>query len=108
MTSTNIDQYLASLEQTFAPERAQGQHAVLQYQFTGDVVGACYAVIADGALHAAPGEHAAPNATIQADFALWQQILAHTVDRLMAYQDGQYTILGDVELALDSDAWFNH
>ncbi|HUY79671.1 MAG TPA: SCP2 sterol-binding domain-containing protein [Ktedonobacterales bacterium] len=108
MASANIDQFLAELERSFAPERARGTRAILQYHFTGDVTGACYAVIDDGVLHAAPGEHTAPGATIQTDFALWQRILAHEVDRLMVYQEGQYTIQGDVELALDSDAWFTH
>src|SRR5579883_2545163 len=99
MASTSIDQFVAELERSFAPERAQGTQAVLQYHFTGDVTGACYAIVANGALTAAPGEHPAPGATIQADFALWQRILAHEVDRLMAYQEGQYIIHGNVELA---------
>lgn len=108
MASANIEQFLAELETSFAPDRARGIHAVLQYHFTGDGVGACYAVIADGALRAASGEHPAPDATIEADFTLWQRILTHEIDRLMAYQEGQYTIQGTIELALDSDAWFTH
>jgi len=108
MASENIDQFLAELERTFAPERAQGTRAIVQYHFTGQVVGACYIVVADGALSAAPGEHPTPGATIETDFALWQQILAHEDDRLLAYQEGRYAIQGNVELALDSDGWFNH
>ncbi|HEX6798019.1 MAG TPA: hypothetical protein VF116_09940 [Ktedonobacterales bacterium] len=59
-----IDDYLCSMEKTFLPERARGKHAVLQYVFSGSQAGACYAVIDDGCLSVARGEHVAPTVTV--------------------------------------------
>ncbi len=101
-----IEGYLQAMQATFSPERALGRHAVLQYHFTGSQVGACYAVVADGVLHTGLGEHASPTAAVTVDFDLWMRILAYEEDALLAYEDGKYTVTGDMEALMDSDAWF--
>lgn len=101
-----IEGYLRTMQDTFCPERALGRNAVLQYHFTGSQVGACYAVVADGTLQIGLGEHASPTATVTADFDLWMRILAYEEDGLLAYQNGNYTVSGDMETLMDSDAWF--
>ena len=101
-----IEGYLRTMEDTFSAARAQGRCAVLQYHFTGSQEGACYAMIEDGALRVARGTHPAPTAAVSADFDLWMRILAYEEDGLLAYQDGKYTVTGDVETLMDSDAWF--
>lgn len=101
-----IEAYLRTMQATFSPERARGRHAVLQYYFTGSQEGACYAVVEDGTLRVGQGEHPAPTAAISADFDLWMRILAYEEDGLLSYQDGKYTVTGDVETLMESDAWF--
>ena len=106
MSITTIDELLTSMQASFAPERARGQMATIQYVFSGRDTGSCYVVIADGALHAARGEHPAPDVTVTSDFELWLRILTHEEDGLMAWQEGKYTVAGSMETLMDSDLWF--
>lgn len=101
-----IEDYLRAMETSFAPERARGQQAILQYTFSGREAGTCHAVITDGTIRVAVGPHPAPTVEVHADFDLWMEILAYRVDGLMAYQKGRYTIVGDPALLIDSNAWF--
>ncbi|HKS69767.1 MAG TPA: SCP2 sterol-binding domain-containing protein [Ktedonobacterales bacterium] len=102
-----IDDYLRSMEKTFVPQRARGKHAVLQYVFSGSQTGACYAVIDDGCLRVARGEHPAPTATVYCDFDLFLRIVAYEEDGLLAYEDGKYRIEGDILALMESDTWFD-
>src|SRR5579863_9724802 len=97
MRVTTIDEYMQAMRASFVPEKAAGVRAVLQYQFTGRQNGACYAVIADGSISADAGTHPAPTATVTADFDLWMRILAYEVDAVLALEDGQYEVEGDLE-----------
>jgi putative sterol carrier protein len=101
-----IDDYLHSMQITFSPERARGKHAVLQYVFTGSQCGVCHAVVDDGALAVAHGEHPRPSAVVTADFDLWMRILTYQEDGLLTYQAGKFSVHGDVELLMESDTWF--
>lgn len=101
-----IEDYLRTMEATFSPVRARGRRAVLQYHFTGSREGDCYAVVEDGTLRVALGEHPAPTAAVVTDFDLWMRILSYEEDALLAYEDGKYTVTGDVETLMDADVWF--
>ncbi len=98
--------YMDAMRASFDSARAGGRNVSFQYNFTGAVSGSCYAIIADGAIQVAEGRHAAPNATVTSDFDLWLRIITYHLDMLMAYQEGMFTIEGDVESVLESDAWF--
>jgi putative sterol carrier protein len=103
----DLQGYMDALRASFNAERASGQSVILQYLFSGAVTGACHAVIADGALlTVAEGRHPTPTATVSADFDLWLRIIAYHLDPLMAYQEGLYTVEGDIETLLETDAWF--
>ncbi|HEV8191866.1 MAG TPA: hypothetical protein VGP82_10335 [Ktedonobacterales bacterium] len=106
MAIGTLEDYLRSMRAAFVPERARDKRAVLQYIFSGRVSGACYAVIEDGVLQLAEGTHPSPTATVEADFDLWLQVLAYHIDGLMAYQEGRYRAIGDIETLMDSDTWF--
>lgn len=101
-----IEQYLTIMQASFAPNLTRGKHAIFQYFFTGSQIGSCYAIIEDGTLHVGTGIHPAPTATVTADFDLWMRIMSYQEDPLLAYQDGHYTITGDVEILLEADSWF--
>lgn len=103
---TDLRAYMDALRASFDAGRAAGRCVVLQYCFTGAVTGACYAVIADGALTVSEGQHPAPTATVQADFELWLRVVAYHLDPLMAYQDGLFSVEGDVEALIETDALF--
>lgn len=101
-----LEDYLRAMQNVFAADRARGKRAVLQYVFSGRVSGACYAVVDDGVLQAAVGTHSSPTATVEVDFDLWMQVLSYKIDGLMAYQEGRFRVLGDVEALMESDTWF--
>lgn len=108
MAITTMGEYLHAMRAAFLPERTCGKHAIIQYAFSGSVSGTCYAIVHDGQLQVAQGEHPAPTVTVVVDFGLWVRILAYKEDGLIAYQDGRYQISGDVEALMDSDTWFAH
>ncbi|MEO7003248.1 MAG: hypothetical protein ABI068_15650, partial [Ktedonobacterales bacterium] len=77
MRITTIDELLASMQASFAPERARGHSVTLQYHFSGRESGSCYAIVEDGTLYTARGQHPAPDVTVTSDFDLWLRILAY-------------------------------
>lgn len=101
-----IDDYLRSMEKTFVPQRTRGTHAVLQYVFSGSQTGACYAVIDDGHLSVARGEHPAPMVTVFCDFDLFLRLVSYEEEPLLAYEDGKYRVEGDMLTLMESDTWF--
>ena len=103
---TDLRGYMDALRASFDAERAAGRRAVLQYCFTGAVTGACYADIAEGALTVCEGNHPTPTATVHADFDLWLRVIAYHLDPLMAYQEGLFTVEGDVEALIETDTLF--
>ena len=106
MAIDTLEDYLRAMRTVFAPDRARGKRAVLQYNFSGRVTESCYAVMEDGALQVAAGTHPAPTATVDVDFDLWMQVLAYKIDGLIAYQEGRFRVQGDVDTLMESDTWF--
>lgn len=101
-----IADYLHMMERTFVPERADGKHVVFQYVFSGRESGICHAAIDCSTLRTGMGPHPAPTATVCVDFDLWMRILSYKTDGLLAYQDGAYSVIGDVETLMEGDTWF--
>lgn len=106
VAAMTIAGYLAMMERTFVPERANDKHAVFQYVFSGRESGICHAVVDGGTLRTGMGPHPAPTATVCVDFDLWMRILSYKTDGLLAYQDGAYTVMGEVETLMEGDTWF--
>lgn len=101
-----IEEYLRLMEQSFLSERTRDKRVVFQYVFSGSNTGVCHAVIDRGTLCTGMGPHPAPTATVCVDFDLWMRILAYQMDGLLAYQDGLYSVAGDVEVLMEGDTWF--
>jgi hypothetical protein len=104
----DLPSYVAAMRATFDPVAAAGRTLTIQYTFTGRAPGVCHACVTNGALVAGLGPAPAPDVTVTADFDLWRRILAHEVDGLIAWQEGQYTTTGDFEALMESDLWFRH
>lgn len=102
----DLQGYIAALRATFDAERAPQLRMTVQYLFSGAVNGACSASLADGALVVAEGCHPAPTVTVRSDFELWMRIVSYEIEPLMAYQDGLYTVEGDIEALIELDACF--
>jgi putative sterol carrier protein len=102
----SLQDYMNALRSSFDAPRAAGQRATLQYIFTGSATGACYAVIADGAVTVVDGMATAPSVTVTSDFDVWMRVIAYHNDPLIAYQEGMFAVEGDMEKLLESDTWF--
>ena len=48
----------------------------------------------------------APTVAVTSDFDVWMRVIAYQHDPLMAYQEGLFTVEGDMEKLLESDTWF--
>lgn len=104
----SIDDYLHALKSSFTPSAAGNRTMVLQYDFTGRDTGICHAVIAAGTIQVARGSHPSPTVVVRTDFDFWLRIVTHDVDGLIAYQDGLFTVEGDIISLMDADLWFGH
>lgn len=102
----DLQSYMDALRASFDTERAGDREMTVQYIFTGEVNGACYATIAHGAVLVAEGRHPAPTTAVTADFELWMRVIAYHIDPLMAYQEGLFSVEGDMEALLESDICF--
>lgn len=102
----SVREYMDALRGSFDPSRAAGQSATVQYVFTGTVTGACYLRVTDGALTVGEGQASGPTVTVTSDFATWMRIVNYDHDPLMAWQEGLYTVEGDMEKLIECDAWF--
>ncbi|HLZ22763.1 MAG TPA: SCP2 sterol-binding domain-containing protein [Ktedonobacterales bacterium] len=101
-----IDEYMGMLRGSFQQDRARDAHVVIQYEFSGSQEGVCHAVVDAGALQVACGPHPHPTATVRADFDLWLRIVSYQEDGLLLYQNGTYSVEGDVEALMIADSWF--
>jgi putative sterol carrier protein len=106
MAIATLEDYQRAMQAAFVPERARGKRAILQYVFSGSVSGACYAVVEDGTLQVAGGTHPSPTATVETDFDLWLEVVAYHIDGLMAYQEGRFRVIGNIETLMEADTWF--
>lgn len=107
-TATTIEEYLSLMKRSFLPDRTSDKHAVFQYVFSGRCAGICHAIVDRGKLRTGAGPHPAPTATVCVDFDLWMRILSYETDGLLAYQNGEYSVTGDVETLMEGDTWFRH
>lgn len=105
-TINTIDDYLRALQHLCAPERARGKHFILQFEFSGSQSGPAYAVVEDATLQVAHGVHPDPTVIVRVDFDLWMRVVRYEEDPLLTYQEGRYSIVGDVDALLESDTWF--
>lgn len=106
MAICSIEDYLRVLKANFNADVAGNQSRVLQYEFSGRIQGVAHAAIEGGEIHVGQGPHPTPTVVVHADFDLWLQVISHDLDGLMAYQEGLFTVDGDVITLMDSDLWF--
>lgn len=76
------------------PERA----VVLQFDFSGEVTGACRFIIAEGRVRACEGADPNPDIVIETPFELWMDIMTRKADGPAMFMARRYKVHGDVEL----------
>ena len=95
-----VAQLMEKMPAAFIPEKAAGLDAVIQFKFTGVEAGDWYAVIKDGKVDVAKGEHASPKMTLTADSADYVKIFTGELDGMQAFMQGKLKLAGDLNLAM--------
>lgn len=85
----------------FNPDGAKDTKAVIQYDFSGQVVGSCHFKIANGTINAEIGPAVKPDLTIKAPFDIWMDITTGDADGGQMFMEEKYTAEGDLDLLMN-------
>ena len=102
----SIESFMMVLPMGFNAEKAGDTKATLQFNFDGDVQGACHFDIANGKLVAKAGAAEDASLTINCPFELWMDIMAGKADGQQMFMEQKYTIDGDADLLLQMNDFF--
>jgi putative sterol carrier protein len=90
----------------FNPAGANGLHAKIQFNFSGDIQGACFLEIAQETLSAEPGTIDSPDLTVNSPFDIWMDIITGKADGQEMFLDQKYNVEGDLEILMELDQLF--
>jgi hypothetical protein len=79
---------------------AAEEPVILQFDFSGEVEGACHFTLAAGQIEAHEGAAGMADLTIEAPFEVWMDIMTRKADGQQAFLDQKYTVHGDLALML--------
>jgi putative sterol carrier protein len=78
----------------------------LQFEFSGEVEGACHFTIADNAITARAGQAEKSDLTITSPLEVWMDIMTSKADGAQMLMEGKYTAEGDMDLLLNMSKMF--
>jgi putative sterol carrier protein len=96
----SIETFLMIMETGFNADRATGVKGILQFNFSGEVEGACSLEIDDGRIEGKEGASSQPDLTVDTPFELWVDIMAGKADGQQMFMEQQYKASGDLSLLL--------
>jgi len=102
----SMEDFMMILPMGFNAEAAGETRATLQFNFEGDVQGACHFDIRDGKIEAKKGPAENASMTINSPFELWVDIMAGKADGQQMFMEQKYTVDGDLNLLLRMDEFF--
>ena len=102
----SIESFMKVLPMGFNAEKAGDTRATLQFNFNGDIQGACHFNIGDGKLVARAGAAENADLTINTPFELWLDIMAGKADGQQMFMEQKYTVDGDANLLLRMGDFF--
>jgi putative sterol carrier protein len=92
---------------SFAPERAAGQSAVIQYDLTApDGTHSWLITVAEGACTVAPGTNESSRITIGMTLPDFLQLTTGKLDGMTAFMSGKLRVGGDMMFAPLMQTWF--
>jgi len=102
----SIRSYLAFMQLGFKADAAQQTEARLQFNFSGEVVDACYLSIDKGRIRGEIGTADQADLTVNAPFEVWMDIVTQKADGQQMFLDQKYTVEGDLALLMQIDQFF--
>ena len=101
-----LDTFMLIMPMGFNPDGAGDTRAVLQFNFSGDVEGACHFKIENRAIEALPGVAEKPDLTIDAPFDVWMDIITGKADGQQMFMEQKYKVVGDLSLLMRMNQLF--
>ena len=105
---TVLTQVFDAMKERFAPEKAAGQSAVVQWDVNApDGTHTYQFKVADGAASWAEGTGDAPRVTLAFSLADFLRFVAGQLDGMQAFMGGKLKLSGDMMFATTLQTWFN-
>lgn len=90
----------------FNPEGAGDTQAVLQFNFSGEVEGACHLRIENRQIKAMAGPAETPDLTIDTPFDIWMDVMTGKADGQQMFMEQKYKVRGDLSLLIGMNKLF--
>ncbi len=102
----SIDTFLMLMLSAFDSDSTAGTKAVIQFNFTGEIEGACHLAVDNGRVSAQEGPAANPDLTVESPFDVWMDIVTGKADGGQMFMQQRYRVTGDISLLLRMKDWF--
>ena len=102
----SINSYIEMMKLGFNAGSANGLEAKIQFNFSGEIRGSCFLLIADGSINGQQGNSNQPDLTVNTPFEAWMDIITGKADGQQMFLDQKYTVEGDLELLMQLDQLF--
>jgi multimeric flavodoxin WrbA/putative sterol carrier protein len=101
----SVETFMLLMTSGFNQKAAGDIKATLQFEFTGNVEGSCYFIIAGGTIKAKEGKSERPDLIIKSPFEVWMDIVSGKADGAEMFMEGKYKAEGNMEF-LDMSKFF--
>jgi multimeric flavodoxin WrbA len=102
----SVKAFMLILSMGFNPEGAGDTKAVIQFNFSGEAVGACYFRIESGRIEPLMGTAEKPDLTIETPFEVWMDIMTGKADGQQMFMEQKYRVNGDLSLLMRMNQFF--
>jgi len=96
----SIETFMMIMSMGFNREAAGATKAVLQFNFSGEVKGACYLTIDNGRIEPRAGNSEKPDLVVDAPFDIWMDIMTGKADGQQMLMEQKYKTAGDLSLLM--------
>ncbi|MBI5248832.1 MAG: NAD(P)H-dependent oxidoreductase [Desulfomonile tiedjei] len=96
----SVQTFMMIMSRGFNPLNAAGSRAVIQFDFSGEIEGACSFRIENGLIEAKEGRSEKPDLTIQSPFDIWMDIVTGKSDGQQMFMEQKYKAIGDLSLLI--------
>ena len=103
-----LDKVFAGMSESFSPEKAAGQQAVVQYEISAPDGTHEYAMrIADGRCEIEKGRAESPRVTIRIALADFLRLITGNANGMQLFMTGKLKVSGDLFFAQTYQSWFD-
>jgi putative sterol carrier protein len=103
-----LDKVFAGMSESFNPEKAAGQQAVVQYELTAPDGSHEYAMrIADGRCEIDKGRAESPRVSLRLGLADFLRLITGAANGMQLFMTGKLKVSGDLFFAQTYQSWFD-